>query len=50
MSYSEEFCQGVIVALMVCFLMPSAVMRRRNQFESVAKRRKIPQEHDERFS
>ena len=49
MSYSEEFCQAVIVALMVCFLMLSAVMRRWNQSESAAKTRKIPQEHDERF-
>ena len=51
MLYSEaEFCQGVIVAVMVCLLVLRLIMKRRDQPESAAKPRKIPQEHDERFS
>ena len=51
MSYSEaEFWQGVILALMVCLWMLSAVMGRLDQQEGETKTRKIPQEHDERFS
>ena len=51
MSYSEEFCQCVIVAIVVCLLMLSGrVVRRMDQPESAAKTRKIPQEHDEKFS
>ena len=42
------FCQGVIVAVMVWLLMLRAIMKRRDQPESAAKPRKIPQEHDER--
>ena len=50
MSYSEDLCQAVIVAIVVCLLMLSVrVMRRLDQPESVEKTRKIPQEHDERF-
>ena len=52
MSYLEaEFCQDVIVAIMVCLWMLSAVTKRgRDQEEGETKARKIPQEHDERFS
>ena len=52
MSYSAESCQGAIFVIVVCVLMLSAVMRRRNQQinkKKIAKTKKIPQEHDERF-
>ena len=50
MFYSEvEFCQGVIVVVMVFVLILRAIIKRRDQPKIAAERRKIPQEH-ERFS
>ena len=34
MSYLQEFCQGVIFVIVVCLLVLSAVMRRRNKQKS----------------
>ena len=45
-----EFYQGVIVAVMGFVLILRAIIKRRDKPKIAAKRRKIPQEHDERFS